>query len=250
MSFSNAWKWKVKVKSLSRVWLLATPWTAAYQAPPPMGFSRQEYWSGVPLPSLNHLLSTVYSVIPLLFHCSVCLFLAQQHTDFNYYGSIMTSDCWEGKLSILIFCKSVLSVIDPLLFHENFRNPLSFPWGIMQVFWFYFLWIYRLICQESIYLHGFIFFTLCGMSLKLLRSYFISFNRAYTCISAKVWAYLLLDPRYFAVFIVTMNDILKLHISNCWCIGNAIGFFALNLYSAVLLTSFKNLMIHVFRFSM
>ena len=44
--FSNAWKWK----SLSRVQLLATPWTAAYQAPPPMGFSRQEYWSGVPLP--------------------------------------------------------------------------------------------------------------------------------------------------------------------------------------------------------
>ena len=51
ISFSNAWKWKVKVKSLSHVWLLATPWTAAYQAPPSMGFSRQEYWSGVPLPS-------------------------------------------------------------------------------------------------------------------------------------------------------------------------------------------------------
>ena len=51
ISFSNAWKWKVKVKSLSRVLLLATPWTAAYQAPPSMGFSRQEYWSGVPLPS-------------------------------------------------------------------------------------------------------------------------------------------------------------------------------------------------------
>ena len=43
ISFSNAWEWKVKVKSLGRVQLLATPWTAAYQAPPPMGFSRQEY---------------------------------------------------------------------------------------------------------------------------------------------------------------------------------------------------------------
>ena len=53
ISFSNAWKWKVKVKSLSRVRLLATPWTATYQAPPSMGFSRQEYWSGVPSPSLN-----------------------------------------------------------------------------------------------------------------------------------------------------------------------------------------------------
>ena len=41
----------MKAKSLSRVRLLATPWTAAYQAPPSMGFSRQEYWSGVPLPS-------------------------------------------------------------------------------------------------------------------------------------------------------------------------------------------------------
>ena len=47
-------KWKVKVKSLSLVWLLATPWTSeACQAPPSMGFSRQEYWSGVPLPSLK-----------------------------------------------------------------------------------------------------------------------------------------------------------------------------------------------------
>ena len=51
ISFSKAWKWKVKMKSLSRPRLLATPWTTAYQAPPSMGFSRQEYWSGVPLPS-------------------------------------------------------------------------------------------------------------------------------------------------------------------------------------------------------
>ena len=53
ISFSNVWKWKVKVKSLSRVRPSATPWTAAYQAPPPMGFSRQEYWSVVPSPSQN-----------------------------------------------------------------------------------------------------------------------------------------------------------------------------------------------------
>ena len=51
ISFSNAWKWKVKVKSLRRVRLFTIPWTAAYQAPPSVGFSRQEYWSGVPLPS-------------------------------------------------------------------------------------------------------------------------------------------------------------------------------------------------------
>ena len=52
ISFSNAWKWNLKVKSLSRVWLFVTPWTTAHKAPPSMGFSRQEYWSGVPLHSL------------------------------------------------------------------------------------------------------------------------------------------------------------------------------------------------------
>ena len=53
ISFSNAWKWKVKVKLLSHVKLFTTPWTAAHQAPPSMGFSRQEYWSGVSSPSLR-----------------------------------------------------------------------------------------------------------------------------------------------------------------------------------------------------
>ena len=55
ISFSNAWKWKVKW--LSRVRLFATPWTAAYRVPLSMGFSRQEYWSGVPSPSPIHLLT-------------------------------------------------------------------------------------------------------------------------------------------------------------------------------------------------
>ena len=62
ISFSSAWRWKVKVKLLSRVWLLATPWTVAHQAPPSMGFSRQEYWSGVQLPSL------VYSVYYIIYN--------------------------------------------------------------------------------------------------------------------------------------------------------------------------------------
>ena len=57
----------VKVKSLSRVRLLATPWTAAYQAPPSMGFSRQEYWSGVPFPSPNY--SLLPNISNLLLPC-------------------------------------------------------------------------------------------------------------------------------------------------------------------------------------
>ena len=71
ISFSNAGKWKVKGKSLSRVQLLATPWTAAYQAPPSMGFSRQEYWSGMPLPSPYDLLAKPY----YLFYMSGIIYL-------------------------------------------------------------------------------------------------------------------------------------------------------------------------------
>ena len=66
ISSSSAGKGKVKVKLLSRVRLFATPWTAAHQAPPPMGFSRQEYWSGVPLPSPN--LSQLLRIIPDTLH--------------------------------------------------------------------------------------------------------------------------------------------------------------------------------------
>ena len=62
ISFSNAWKWKVKGRSLSCVQLFATPWTAAYQAPPSMGFSRQEHWNGVPSPSPAIPLNTGFKV--------------------------------------------------------------------------------------------------------------------------------------------------------------------------------------------
>ena len=80
ISFSNAWKWKVKMKSLSGAQLLATPWTGAYQAPPSMGFSRQEYWSGVPLPS----------PVPL----SECLFMASLTlaTNLLYFFYLLECD--------------------------------------------------------------------------------------------------------------------------------------------------------------
>ena len=81
ISFSNAWKWKVKVKSLRRVQLLATPWTTASQAPPSMGFSRQEYWSGVPLPSPINWLNICKLICKLfiLFCWSMCLSLYQYY---------------------------------------------------------------------------------------------------------------------------------------------------------------------------
>ena len=74
-------KGKVKVKSLSHVRLLATPWTAAYQAPPSMGFSRQEYWSGVPLPSLmSHSYQSIkckHYPLVLTMSCSLVRNLSQ-----------------------------------------------------------------------------------------------------------------------------------------------------------------------------
>ena len=76
ISFSNAWKWKVKVKLFSCFRLFATPWIAAHQAPPSMGFSRQEYWSGVPLPSPNNTLRFLVmraNNIILLLSCTLPL---------------------------------------------------------------------------------------------------------------------------------------------------------------------------------
>ena len=68
ISFSNAWKWKAKVKSLSHVRLFATPWTVAYQAPPSTGFSRQEYWSGLPLPSPSLVIREIQIKTTMRYH--------------------------------------------------------------------------------------------------------------------------------------------------------------------------------------
>ena len=92
ISFSSAWKWKVKVKSLSRVRLLVAPWTAAYQAPPSMGLSRQEYWSGVPLPSLwdvlvKHISYTMCSILSLCTRSSVSIPYDPNETNGNTINS-------------------------------------------------------------------------------------------------------------------------------------------------------------------
>ena len=90
ISFSNAWKWRVKVKSLSRVRPSATPWTAAFQAPQSMGFSRQEYWSGVPLPSPKYMVMAVLN--KTLFTKTECGLVWPQFTH-----------CWSRVLDIKLF---------------------------------------------------------------------------------------------------------------------------------------------------
>ena len=96
ISSSNSWKWKVKVKSLSRVWLLATPWTEAYQSPPSMGFSRREYWSGVPLPSPIYS-TVVYNLIffqkYLFIYLAAVLVVACRI--FSYRLKILSGSMWD-----------------------------------------------------------------------------------------------------------------------------------------------------------
>ena len=88
ISFFNAWKWKVKVKSLSRVLLLATPWTAAHQAPLSMGFSRQEYWSGVPSPSPQERFSCVQFSQYFLVRWSIYIvFFSEWCFQIFFFGS-------------------------------------------------------------------------------------------------------------------------------------------------------------------
>ena len=106
ISSSKAWKWKVKVKSLSRVWLLAIPWTTAYQAPPSMGFSRQEYRSGVPLPSPSSsptLAEICASQLPRKSACQCDTFWR----DLFWIPSIHTyfhqKDYWENLSSFIPF---------------------------------------------------------------------------------------------------------------------------------------------------
>ena len=92
ISFSNAWKWKVKGKSLSRVRLFTTPWTVAHQAPLSIGFSRQEYWSGVPLllnTSVLHVSFQLLSFCLILLRDSCFAIVLHIFLIFLYYHNIL-----------------------------------------------------------------------------------------------------------------------------------------------------------------
>ena len=143
ISFSNAWKWKVKVKSLSRVRLLATPWIAAYQAPPSMGFSKQEYWSRVPLPSpfLPTVVDMMFIWIKFSHSCPRWRVLTKHgplengmanHLSILALGTYWT--VWKNTVLACVtipllltqsdFCKlyktTIMSVVEALFFHNVF----------------------------------------------------------------------------------------------------------------------------------
>ena len=116
ISSSNAWKWKMKVKSLSCAGLFATPWTAAHQAPLSMGFSRQEYWSGVPLPSPPSVSMLCYAMLSHFSRVRLCVtpqtaahqtppslgFSRQEHWSGLPFPSPMhESEKWKWSLSVV-----------------------------------------------------------------------------------------------------------------------------------------------------
>ena len=125
ISFSNAWKWKVKVKSLSSDWLLATPWTAAYQASLSMGFSRQESWSGVPLPFLQFGHTPSWFTVFGFLSCQSRWAVGQGRPSFLTFLSRGSSETW--------FCFFFLLPIPP--------PPLTFsrlpPPSLLVLTWLY-----------------------------------------------------------------------------------------------------------------
>ena len=137
ISFSNAWKWKVKVKLLSCVWLLATPWTAAYQAPPSMGFARQEYWSGSPVPS-----PLTWSAAKSLQSCpTLCNAIDGSPPGSPVPGilqartlewvAISFSNAWKWKVKV----KSLSRVrLFPILWTEAYQAPPSMGFS-RQEYW-------------------------------------------------------------------------------------------------------------------
>ena len=113
ISFSNAWKWKVKVKSLSRVRPSATPWTAAFKAPPSMGFSRQEYWSGC------HCLLHLISLVLILLLKVRAFWLTSSNLCSPYSLPLVTTDLICFSVSSFLKYNWSRTLLVPVTQHSN-----------------------------------------------------------------------------------------------------------------------------------
>ena len=120
ISFSNAWEWKVKVKSFRHVRLIATPWTAAHKAPLSMGLPRQEYWSGVPCPSLS-----ISLLVISLFRFSIS----------SWFSLVMLHVSKSLFISFRLYneCVTVYSIL---------LKSFVFLWYLLWFLLFYFSWFY------------------------------------------------------------------------------------------------------------
>ena len=135
LSFSNAWKWKVKVKSLSRIQLFTTPWIAAHQAPPSMGVPRQEYWSGSPKQPQNWNTSNIHSLLLLDFLSGTGV--GSKGSKIGWPGRTFTS-CIQQSTAHALPGPIRLTSASLVLFewsHGGRRGTLSFFWG--EPIWFH-----------------------------------------------------------------------------------------------------------------
>ena len=123
ISFSNAWKWKVKAKSVSPVRLFATPWTTAYQAPLSMGFSRQEYWSGVPSPSLK------WDLIKLKSFCTIKETISKVRRQPSEWEKIIANKTTDKELISKVYKQLIQlntrKIIDPIKKSKNLNTYFS-----------------------------------------------------------------------------------------------------------------------------
>ena len=156
ISFSNSWEWKVKVKSLSHVQFFTTSWTAAHQAPPSMGFSRQEYWSGVPLPlpwgghlPLASLKNAFVVAVPSLSHvwffATPWTAVHQASLSFTISQSLLMSVESVMPSNHLVLCRSLLLLPSIFPSVRVFSNELALRirWPKFQLQRQSFQWIFR-----------------------------------------------------------------------------------------------------------
>ena len=170
-SFSNTWKWRVKVRSLSHVRLFATPWTAAYQAPPSMGFSRQECWSGVPsaspcliFTSLSYFSDSTYKWYRTVFVSgNFCFFLRELCPDQLWFLPLSLSPqwllanfIWLDNLPPLIPCwlkaqterwRVLFLLVCRLLFYCSIVDLQCSVCYWYEAKWFSYIYIYVCVCS-------------------------------------------------------------------------------------------------------
>ena len=114
-------KWS-EMKSLSCVWLFATPWTVAYQAPPSMGFSRQEYWSGLPFPSPGDLPSSTFSKSSLnIWKFIVHVLLKSGLKNFEHYSASV----WDESNCAVVWTFFGIALLWD--WNENWPFPVLWP---------------------------------------------------------------------------------------------------------------------------
>ena len=142
ISFSNAWKWKVKVKLLSLARLFATAWTAADQAPPSMGSSRQEYWSGLPLLSLINVYRN-----GLFYFIAVWYSVIMNTPQFRYPFCGWCTFAFLFPLLANIMNNNAVNILVHIVWW-----PYAHIFGVHSVYMFNFTWFFQSIFQSCTYL--------------------------------------------------------------------------------------------------